>query len=324
MRICLLGHFGDRLDEGVRNISRNIFKGLDEAGVDVIKLDISRPVQWKEIQRFEPDIIHFIIDPTPAGLFVSKLISSVHPGPKSIISAIHPAITPRNMYRMLRPDAILTQSSESEEIFSSLEFNSIFLPNGVDIDRFRPLGRGVKYEMRDMLGIGQDDFVVLHLASLKTERNLEVFCHLEDEPGCLVLIIGREHEPFEQDLVDTLRKAGCQVLIRHFPDVEVLYTIADCYVFPTINSRACIETPLSVIEAMACNLPVITTRFGSLPRLFSEGNGLFFAEDVTEIPDKLRLLQNQSITVSTRQMVLPYAWTTVIERLLKIYEEILC
>lgn len=323
MRVCLVGHFGDVLDEGVRNIGRDIFKGLAGKGLEVIKLDIFKPVHWKKIRRFQPDIIHFIIDPTPTGLFTAKCLSVSNPKPKVIISAVHPAITPRKIYRALRPDVVLTQSWESEKIFSSLGFNSIFFPNGVDVDRFRPLDSKVKRETRDALGIDREDFTVLHLASLKRQRNLEIFYRLEDKLECQTLIIGREDEPFERDLVDALREAGCHVWIRHFPDIETIYNTADCYVFPTVNSRACIETPLSVIEAMACNLPVITTRFGSLPRLFSEGDGLFFADDAAEIRDRLDLLRNRSTEVNTRQMVLPYAWNIMIKRLVKIYEEAL-
>ena len=35
--------------------------------------------------------------------------------------------------------------------------------------------------------------------------------------------------------------------------------------FSTVDPKACIETPLSVLEALSCNIPVITTKFGSLP-----------------------------------------------------------
>lgn len=36
--------------------------------------------------------------------------------------------------------------------------------------------------------------------------------------------------------------------------------------------------PLSVLEAMACNLPVVTTPFGGLARCFRDTPGLYYAE----------------------------------------------
>ena len=64
-------------------------------------------------------------------------------------------------------------------------------------------------------------------------------------------------------------------------NIEEVYALSDCYVFPTppMNKINSIEIPLSVLEAMACNLSVITTKFGALPKVFEEGDGLIFVDD---------------------------------------------
>ena len=72
--------------------------------------------------------------------------------------------------------------------------------------------------------------------------------------------------------------------------------MSDCYVFPTVHKKACIETPLSVLEAMACNLPIVSTRFGALPTIFNEGSGLFFTENVEHIPQILLDVKNSNLT----------------------------
>ena len=61
---------------------------------------------------------------------------------------------------------------------------------------------------------------------------------------------------------------------EYITHLEEIYALSDCYVFPTTDRRYCVEMPLSVLEAMSCNLPMLTTRFGALPGVFEEASGL--------------------------------------------------
>ena len=101
--------------------------------------------------------------------------------------------------------------------------------------------------------------------------------------------------------------------------------LSDCYIFPVppASRRDSIEHPLSVMEAMACNLPIITTRFGALPRIFENGDGLFFAEKEEDFFDALEEIKNKTIEIKTRDMILPYSWENVIKKLYKIYSDLL-
>jgi glycosyltransferase involved in cell wall biosynthesis len=65
-----------------------------------------------------------------------------------------------------------------------------------------------------------------------------------------------------------------------------------------------------VLEAMACNLRVITTPFGGLPSMFQEGDGFIYFEDEGGLPaliDEARKLP----AISTRRIVEPYDWKMV-------------
>jgi len=323
MKVSLLGHFDEDHDEGVRIIGRELARQLDLAGIEVLTIDITRRDRWREIRKFQPDILHFVMSPTVAGLLAARLISLLNPKAKTVISAVHPYIPGWRILKWLRPDITLIQSFKSEMLFESVGFRSTFFPNGVDYTRFSPLLPEEKQKLKETYEFGEDDFIVLHLASLKEERNLGVFSSLQRSKNCQVLIIGREGENYDRGAVDELQDAGCKVWIKHFPNIEEIYKMADCYIFPTIEQTACIEAPLSVMEAMACNLPVITTPFGSLPWLFSEGDGLFFIESDEEIYHVLDLLQRRIITVKTREKVFPYSWDVIIPRLEEIYVSLL-
>jgi len=324
MKICVAGHFVKNPDDGVRIITNCLAEKLAEDNI-IQKLDLSNLKTWYKIFDFNPDIIHFVISPTNGGLFLSKLLSMTNLRAKTVISAPHAAgLHKTKLLTLFRPDIMLTQSNLSEDLFKSLKYKTRFLPNGVNIQKFVPITIESKLALRNKYGISEKSFVVLHVASLKRERNLEIMKTLaRTNNNIQVVIIGRIGEQRDEEFVNELKISGCLVLTRYFPNIEELYGIADCYLFPTVDKRACIETPLSILEAMSCNLPIITTRFGALPRLFKENNGFFYTTDNKEIMKALAIIERGELKIRTREMVLPYNCDNIHEELLGIYHDLL-
>ena len=93
-------------------------------------------------------------------------------------------------------------------------------------------------------------------------------------------------------------------------------------VFPTTSRRYCVEMPLSVLEAMSCNLPVITTRFGALPRAFEAGGGLIFAEGEEALAAGVERVK-AGLRPNTRDKVLPLDWASIVDRLEQAYSDLL-
>ena len=101
-------------------------------------------------------------------------------------------------------------------------------------------------------------------------------------------------------------------------NIEELYNIADYYLFPVIRNDAAIETPLSVLEAMACNIPIITTAFGSLPDQFSEDDNFYF---VNSIDEAIGILKNSRIReCKNRDKVKQFTWDEVVRKLVEMVE----
>jgi len=323
MKICIIGHFSGGIQEGVRNVSREIADRLQNEGYEVKKFDNSISLPLREIRKFQPEIIHYILSPTISGLIFAKVTSFFCPKSKVIISAIHPAVPRLFFLRYLRPDLILVQSTESESLFKLLGYKTAFLPNGVDIEKFRPYDENLKKEIRKKMNISTNEFIILHMASLTKERNLSVLAKIQRQGECKVLIIGRENEKFDPNVTHELGSSGCNILIKNFENIEEIYNMADCYVFPTIDKKGCIEIPLSVLEAMSCNLPIITTRFGALPRLFNEGGGFFYIDNEQEIARYIEMIRNRNIIIDTRQKVLSVSWSCILKKLFEYYDKLL-
>jgi glycosyltransferase involved in cell wall biosynthesis len=320
MKVCLVGHFSDTLDEGVRNVAKYLGNALEENGIELQKLTISYVREWRSVRTFRPDIIHFVLTPTTRGFITAKIISNLHPKAKTVISAVHPSLVGARLLKPFKPDMVLIQSKKSDRLFKSMGCATRFFPNGVDTEKFRPKSQEDIRRLRDEFGVPIQSFVVLHLASMRKQRNLDIFKTIQRKEGYQVIVVARKNEAGGAQLTRELQEAGCLVWREHFPNIEDIYSIANCYVFPTIEPKACIETPLSVLEAMACNLPVVTSRFGALPDLFREGSGLFFAERAEQILDFTQIIKNEQPKVDTRHQVSPYSWADLATGLIEIYE----
>ncbi|MBN2098731.1 MAG: glycosyltransferase [Dehalococcoidia bacterium] len=325
MRICLIGEYSGHLDEGMRKLSSQLAEEMSrEHEIKALDIgDVYHRQFWKEIRTFSPEIVHYIHGPSIASLVTMKAISLCNRKAKTVVSATHPDLPRpvRGLIRLLKPDLILTQSHDIEQMFIKHGCTTTFLPTGVDTGKFRPVSAAAKHELRKKYGIDEDAFIVLHVGSVRKERNVLLLGDIQ-ESGHQVVLIGSGSTGIEQDVLLYLKKRGCVVRTDYFENVEEIYALSDCYVFPTQKRIASIESPLSVLEAMACNLPVVATPFGALPRLFQPGDGLFFAESKQDIMDSLNSIRSGAIEVNTRQKVVRYDWVKVVSRLEGIYADI--
>jgi glycosyltransferase involved in cell wall biosynthesis len=218
-------------------------------------------------------------------------------------------------------DLALAQSHEGVGLLARGGSAARWLPGGVDLERYRPAMPEARDRLRARFGLRAYDRVVLHVGHIKPERNLSPLKCLA-AMGFRVVVAGSTTTQAHSALRADLERAGILVLTEYLADIESLYQVCDCYVFPTLATRAAIEVPLSVLEAMACNVPVVTTPFGGLPDMFSPGQGLIFARGEQEMLDGVRLALTER-GCRTRELVSPYDWRTVARRLLVLLEEML-
>lgn len=326
MRICLVGEYSLYPDEGKQSVVFNLVRELSKRH-RVITLNPKNAFSvdfWRRIKPFRPQIIHYLPGPTIKSFLLAKAIHLFHAEAKIVMSALHPLFPSfsKGLLPLLKPDLILTQSEDMEQVFSDMGFMTAFLPNGVDPEKFAPASKEVKSELRKKYGIDENKFVVLHVGHITKVRNLKIFKEIQKGDSNQVIIIGSPSVRMEKRVFSDLERDGCLIWRAHFKNIEELYLLSDCYVFPTMEKRGCIQLPISVMEAMACNLPVISTSFGALTRVFSEGDGLFFIDNDTDIIDRLEMIKDGGMEVKTREKVLPYAWDRVAKSLEGIYSNL--
>ncbi|MBR9703654.1 glycosyltransferase family 4 protein, partial [Candidatus Woesearchaeota archaeon] len=163
---------------------------------------------------------------------------------------------------------------------------------GVDINKFKP---GSKASARKKLKLSQNNYIIGYHGRIAHEKNLPTllrsYLQLDIENKNL-LIVG--------DGVDELKKKLKRkgVIITGTQNDVVPYLQAmDLYVLPSMTET----TSLSVLEAMACGIPVISSKVGFIRDYITEGkNGFFFDKrksyDLLKKIRRVRKLNHKEIT----------------------------
>lgn len=268
-----------------------------------------RLVRFLRKERF--DVVIYIPSSglTGFGLGRSLLLRYVARSPTILIALQerHIGALHRIIALMARPELILSPVKGLTTKLSRLGFDTGFIMPGYDESLFQPVETGVKRRLRDKYGLPQDRYIVLHVGHVRESRNMQAFLRYREWGENIQPVIkAGEHDPAWRD---RLRRAGIIVIDEYIAAVHELYQAADCYLFPILCPTGALEFPLSVIEAAACNLPVLTTRFGALPGVIPEGNGILYLENASDIPRYL--LKIKELKVNTSEAVRNFSWEMV-------------
>ena len=203
------------------------------------------------------------------------------------------------------------------EYLLDLGLTTSILQMGVDDKKYHEFDLERKKKLRLFYEIQQDKNVVLHVGHIQPSRNLEWLIQIKEKcPKVEVIIVNSTYSHYDKELYKTLKKKKIRVFKKFIPNMEEIYNLADYYIFPVVNNKGAIEAPLSVLEAMACNIPIITSRFGSLPYTFKQDNHFHYVESSDEI---IKIIVESSIgKCNNRNKIDQYTWKNVALSLLKI------
>ncbi len=126
--------------------------------------------------------------------------------------------------------------------------------------------------------------------------------------------------PLRESLQERIQSAGLQesvVLLGRLPEEQLAdcYAAADCFVLPTI-ALECFG--LIVLEAFACNTPVIASNVAAIPELAAQQgpDWMFEPGDASQLADRMQNFIEQRLkpTVNLRGIALKYDKQSVLEQ----------
>jgi glycosyltransferase involved in cell wall biosynthesis len=155
---------------------------------------------------------------------------------------------------------------------SGVPTNRIHLiPNAVDATRFAPAEPRQKSSLREKLKLPQDAAIAIFTGRLVSYKGLPLLLRVWNEIRCkhenvLLLLAGAgglDIHNCEAELREYVKTAGLEkdvMFLGAVQNVPEYLQAADLFAFPTENDAF----PSSIVEAMACALPIVTTPVGAI------------------------------------------------------------
>jgi glycosyltransferase involved in cell wall biosynthesis len=148
------------------------------------------------------------------------------------------------------------------------------IPNGVDVSLYKPSGQLARRELRRTLALPDDGVIVLFAGRFARQKGIDdllaAWSSLDSSDAWLLLVGTRKTIDPEAPIGNLPR-----VIVRDWSeDIVSYYRAVDAFVLPSYGEGMA----NAILEAMACGLPVITTRAGAASEMISDGSSGFIID----------------------------------------------
>ncbi|HET8685133.1 MAG TPA: glycosyltransferase [Methanosarcina sp.] len=171
------------------------------------------------------------------------------------------------------------------------------VPNGVDTEKFKPAG---KAHARNLLNLPQDKNIVLFVGALRKIKGVDYLIEAAKNfvnTNTNLFMVGRddglrknlEKRAQELKIADYVRFTGP---VNH-EDIPLWISASDILVLPSLSEGR----PNVILEALACEVPVVATDVGGIPELMVDGETghLVPAKNPVELSRKInKLLEDKT------------------------------
>ena len=173
----------------------------------------------------------------------------------------------------------ITEKAKEALIIEGVNPNRIsVIPSGLDCDRFKPAG--INSQVAKKLNISSDSIKILFVGRLVPEKGifdlLNAFSILQKKvPTAELLIVGSGPSEIQAQIM--------QLIARHqiknikflgkipYSEMPKIHNLVDIFCLPSIPVKTWAEQfGYSMVEAMACGKPVISTLSGSIPEVVKD------------------------------------------------------
>jgi glycosyltransferase involved in cell wall biosynthesis len=285
-------------------------------------LNLLREVRkYDVIHIFSASYLSFLIAPTPAilaaRLYGKKIVLNYHSGE----AEDHLRQWRRSTIPILNlADRIVVPSEYLVRVFKSFGIKASAIFNIIELDRF---------PFRERLVLRP-----IFLSNRNLEPHYGVDCVLrafaliqQRVPDAALTVVGNgSQRPALEKLKNELKLKNTLFTgqIEH-DQINQQYSNADVF----LNGSRIDNQPLSILEAFACGLPVLTTDAGGIPFVVTDGETGFVVpvDDCAALADRALKLLSESGTAATiarqaRAECIKYTWKVVCDQWLQLYREL--
>jgi glycosyltransferase EpsD len=230
-------------------------------------------------------------------------------------------------------DCLITINSEDYQLAQNHKFSAVKIEHvygvGVDTKKFQPISIKQKLFKREQYGYKKNDFLLFYAAEFNKNKNQQLLIHtlslVKDKISQVKLLLAGTGPLLEEckTLAKNLGVFDYIDFLGYRTDVQEILPICDLAVASSLREGL----PVNIMEAMACELPVIATRNRGHKELVQNNKTGWLIDngDVNDLASKiLYIADNNSIKLkfgkNGRQMVHnKYSINKILEQKASIY-----
>ena len=231
-----------------------------------------------------------------------------------------------------RTDLLLTMNGEDHRRAQTFRAKRTEMVNGVGIDlsRFAEADPDRKAQIRSELGLHEGDTFAFTVGNVIPRKNQAVLIRAVKElrdPSFHLFIAG--DGPLEESLKDLSRELEVEKqvhLLGFRRDVYRLSSAADLFLFSSRQEGLSV----SVMEAMACGLPIVASSIRGNTDLIDPGLGGFLVEpdDATGFADGIRRVladpdSRERMKAHNLEKIRNYSSGAVLDQMARLYESVM-
>ena len=212
---------------------------------------------------------------------------------------------------------VVSLSKESYDYFHDSIGRAKYLKTGIDTEKFVPIDAEQKALLRQKYDVAPDKKVLLHVGHLKYGRNVDKLLNVGDDYHVFMIASSVTENEKDDGLRQKLKsRPNTTVIESYLPNIQEIYQMSDVYLFPIVEEHNCIDVPLSVLEAAACDIPIVATKYGELKQFVGKPGFKFIDSfdkpTLNSAIDEAADIKN----CNTREAVLEYDWARSVESLM--------
>jgi len=197
------------------------------------------------------------------------------------------------------------------------------IPPGVDIEAFCPQKtRPLRDAARAEAGLGPDETAVLFVGSEFRRKGLDDLIPALDKRMKLFVVGRQEKMDHYKSLGAKYGLADRLVFTGLIDNVLKYYALADILVLPSISEAF----GMTVLEGMACGLPVITSKASGCSCIIEPGKNGFVFDDPGQLSGMLRRLEDKELRAKmgrlARQTAEAHTWDVTARKYERLYFQV--
>ena len=188
----------------------------------------------------------------------------------------------KDKYQFGKSDVIIACSNFVAKTPKEFNSNVQMVHNGISADKFNPQIKLLKKQIRQQFGF-KDEVLIGSVGNVQERKGYREFVEVANEvlkkiPSGKFLIIGEDStgSVFTENLKKRIKYLGLEekiVFMGFVKEIDKIFAILDIFLFPTRNE----PFGRSIIEAIACKVPVISCDSGAVEEIIeNEKDGFLF------------------------------------------------